>query len=470
MSYASQPSKGLLLTGSGILLSAAIAMAADDRQSTSNDSLAAQHQHLIREGGQASEAVSSSSVLRSNHGIEQISPETALGSASSSKWGEQANQRTQPSLGGPAPLAGQKTACLTKAFPGSVAWQVCVADMGIKGLWIGPVNLQRTPTSKWTTVLYQAGLAEIFVPYHGGTFRPYDLRFSMQLDEVTAQDAGSGMLITLTNETRPTVVAEVRDRGVGWLCKGSNSVATRRAQEFLVWGVQDGGNYDNIIQYGFRDDGTMTFRMGNTGYNKPDLSGEAHMHTGLWRVDMDLDGAGGDSAYLLQHGESLATGLKAVDVKTPLNIAGGRQWNALRFTSLLIEDAGTNKFGKKWGYEFVPMQAGTSRHFGFKESWTFKDFYVTVYNLSNLGWITNWASPDDYLLPDINGSSTNNADLVVWIKASAHHDPIDEDKSINDVSPNSFSGVTLVHWSGFNVEPHNLFDANPLGGPMRCGP
>jgi Cu2+-containing amine oxidase len=62
---------------------------------------------------------------------------------------------------------------------------------------------------------------------------------------------------------------------------------------------------------------------------------------------------------------------------------------------------------------------------------------------------------------------TNN-DLVVWVKASAHHDPIDEDRSQNDLSGGGITGVTLVHWSGFNVEPHNLFDTNPLGGPVSC--
>jgi len=24
-----------------------------------------------------------------------------------------------------------------------------------------------------------------------------------------------------------------------------------------------------------------------------------------------------------------------------------------------------------------------------------------------------------------------------------------------------------MHWSGFDLVPHNLFDANPLGGPHR---
>jgi hypothetical protein len=27
------------------------------------------------------------------------------------------------------------------------------------------------------------------------------------------------------------------------------------------------------------------------------------------------------------------------------------------------------------------------------------------------------------------------------------------------------TGITNVHWQGVSLEPHNLFDFNPLGGP-----
>ncbi|HEV7601158.1 MAG TPA: hypothetical protein VGO49_13030, partial [Bradyrhizobium sp.] len=90
---------------------------------------------------------------------------------------------------------------------------------------------------------------------------------------------------------------------------------------------------------------------------------------------------------------------------------------------------------------------------------------------SELGWITAWDKPDNYLLPMLNNpQSVNKKDLVVWIKTSAHHDPADEDRSAADLNTMNSTGVTLTHWSGFDVEPHNLFNANPLGGPTRCYP
>ena len=156
------------------------------------------------------------------------------------------------------------------------------------------------------------------------------------------------------------------------------------------------------------------------------------------------------------------------------NVEGTRRWNALQFTSLLIEDTATNAFGNRLGYEFTPVQTGISRHYGPEEAWTKNDVYVTRYNAAELAWADSnlpWVTPDLYLLPMLNNpESVNKKDLVVWIKTSVHHHPNDEDRSAADLGSEKSTGVTLAHWSGFDVEPHNLFNANPLGGPVRCWP
>jgi hypothetical protein len=355
-----------------------------------------------------------------------------------------------------------KTASLVKSFP-DVTWHVCATDMGRKSLWVGPVHLKRG-SGPWITVLKQAGLADIFVPYHTSFFRPYDLRWTSELDQVTQQDAPSGSLITLSAETMPTVIAEVRDRGVGWLCKDV-TMATRRAQEFVVWGVADGGNYDNIVQYSFQDDGGIAFRLGNTGYNSPTdpPPTEAHTHNGLWRIDIDLDGPN-NTAWLQRHIEVTPTPIHAQDLKIPFLNEGAHAWEAPEFSSVLIESATRNAFGNPLGYEFTPVQTGRARHYWYPEAWTRNDFYVTVYHSSELGWVQNWDEPDNYLIPSINGEWTVNTDLVVWVKSAAHHHPADEDRS----AAGGWNGVTLTHWSGVDMQPHDLFNANPLGGPASC--
>jgi len=439
----------------------------------SNERREAEHRRLTEEGERSSRVRPPlPSKPSPNNGIEDISIEKVLSVIGPSP---KENGRTvQDARGplGPSAVNPLKVACRMKAFL-EVKWIVCFHDMGKKALWIGPVLLQRTPSSPWIKVIHLAGLADIFVPYHLTNFRPYDLRWTTQLNQVTSADSGpSGNTVVLTNETLPTVVTEVRDRGIGWLCH-QTTAATRRAEEFLVWGISDAGNYDNIIQYGFRDDGTMTFRMGNTGYNSPGSPFENHMHNGLWRVDMDINGALGDTAYWLRHIEPFPLLPQATEYKFPFNVEGRRVWSGPRFTSVLVEDAAVNFFGNKLGYEFMPIQQGVSRHFDTQELWTQRDFYVTRYDPNELGWIadsgttvstiygpivgTGWNNPDNYLLPQIsNLQSTNNKDLVTWVKAAVHHAPTDEDRS------SGIDNVTLTHWSGFDLVPHNLFDANPL--------
>ncbi len=84
-------------------------------------------------------------------------------------------------------------------------------------------------------------------------------------------------------------------------------------------------------------------------------------------------------------------------------------------------------------------------------------------------WRYTWYSPDDYLPRYVGDSqivgSTGDG-IAVWYIGSAHHDPSDLD---NQKGSGDRTGVTLVHWSGFDMEPHDLFDYNPLGGPPKCG-
>lgn len=372
----------------------------------------------------------------------------------------------------------QNSTCLQKTFPvtvagsGGVAWYVCVTDMGRKGLWVGPAYVKRSAATPWLQVLHQAGLADIFVPYHDlDDFRPYDLLFTQGLSVVTQADAGeNGSPVSLVPGRPPTVVAEVRERGIAWLCKNQPLNLARRGEEFVLWGVIDGGNYDNLMHYSFRDDGTIEFRAGHTGYISSARPTATHIHTSLWRVDIDLNGSFGDSAYLVSHREPLPTNpLQAVDVEVPFNGGreGGARWAAEERTALLVQDSATNPAGvNRIGYEFVHLRNGTSRHFGPGEEWTRSDFFVAQYRFNELAWINSTLLPANYLPAQVaDGQSVMNQDLVVWMLSSTHHEPHDE-----DLSNTGDRGITLVHWSGFNMEPHNLFAANPLGGQEACGP
>jgi len=392
-------------------------------------------------------------------------------------------------------------ACLEVSFP-ETGWRTCISNQGRRSLTLGPTDLRRGPGAPWMRVLREAGVAEIFVPYHSFTFRLYDMSqgtAAQSLMPMSAADAGpNGSLVTLSGQAIPQVAAEFNDRGIAWLCKGNLQQQVRRGQELALWGVFDAQNYDFIIDYRLRDDGSLGFRLGATGFNNPYVpplsTTDAHMHSVLWRADVDLNGSGGDSAKTLSHREGPqqqppGLSLFAQDVEEPFN--GGREgtmvWDPTKFLTVAIEDETRNAHGNPISYELHAQPEGLSRHYGEesgivarKEKFTKFDFAVTRYKESEREAFfdtrnVRWLDPDEYLLGSTpfagfgvsDADSITDTDVVLWYRASVHHDPHDEDHAPGDPN-NLMTGITLVHWAGFDLVPRNVFDFNPLGGPSRA--
>ena len=392
----------------------------------------------------------------------------------------------------------QPHACIEVSFP-ETGWRTCISNQGRRSLTLGPTDLRRGPGAPWMRVLREASVAEIFVPYHSFTFRLYDTQqaSASSLMPMSAADAGpNGSTITLSGQSIPQAAVELNDRGVAWLCKGIVQQQVRRGQELALWGVLDAQNYDFIIDYRLRDDGSIGFRLGATGFNNPYFpplsTTDAHMHSALWRADIDLNGSGGDSAMTVSHREGPrqppVNSLFSQDVEEPFN--GGREgtlvWDPTQFLSILIEDETTNVHGNHIGYEVHAKPEGLSRHYGAEagltsrqERFTKFDFAVTRYKETERDAFfdtpnVRWLDPDVYLLGAApfagfgvsDAETVTDTDLVLWYRASVHHDPHDEDHAPGDPD-NLMTGITFVHWAGFDLLPRNLFDFNPLGGPSR---
>ena len=172
------------------------------------------------------------------------------------------------------------------------------------------------------------------------------------------------------------------------------------------------------------------------------------MHNFTWRLDIDLNGAGGDSAIWTSHNEIFALGQNssATDDAELIPVEQGLVWNPKKFNTLRVEDS-TLKNGstppRATSYEFVPMRGGTSRH---TELFTKKDFWVTRYN------------PDQFLAKDLPNyvsqrQSTDKQDIVIWYTGSEHHEEHSRDEDKNTVP---------VLWAGFELVPNNLFDHTPF--------
>ena len=153
-------------------------------------------------------------------------------------------------------------------------------------------------------VLWDGRISEIFVPYHDGSPRYYDVtNFTFNLTSVSAADCpaqGGGSPIAAN------VCKEVRDRGLLW----KDYALVRRGQELSLWGALGAGNYNYVMEWIFRDDGMLIGRVGATAVNLPSKPLMTHVHNPMWRLDVDLNGASGDSAAEMIHTES---GLNGID-------------------------------------------------------------------------------------------------------------------------------------------------------------
>jgi len=329
-------------------------------------------------------------------------------------------------------------------FKSGSRWHLTVNAVRQFGLVITGASFQKSPGSPFIYVLFDGRLGEIFVPYHQGTNRFPDILFDypcLTLDQ--ADFPPPRRIIGGAMQTRK-ICKEVREY-LAWM----TDARARYGQEVVYFSVLNAANYDYIIEWTFRDDGAILVRGGSTG---PKLGGSpvGHMHNFTWRLDIDLNGAGGDSASLTSHNEDLTITpgpgvVNSTDEKDLMSVEGGLVWNPRNFNTLLIVDK-TLKNGnnRATGYELVPMRSGTARHI---EDFTQKDFWVTKYD-----------SAQSFLADNLpmyvqNRQSTVNQDIVIWYTGSEHHENNSRDEDKNTVP---------VIWTGFDLVPQNLFNGTPF--------
>jgi primary-amine oxidase len=221
----------------------------------------------------------------------------------------------------------------------------------------------------------------------------------------------------------------------------------RRGEELVLWGVLHAGNYDYIIEWTFQDDGTFSGRMGSTGPTRRKTPTQGHMHNFTWRLDIDLNGADGDTVHWTRHRESVQTetdpGTTATDSEALVSTETSLLWNPTEFTTVAVTDATLqNANGRPTAYELIPFRWGTARH---REAFTKADFWITRYKPTEL----LAAKLPSYM----NSEAVGRQDVVLWYTGSAHHEEGMRDEDSNTVP---------VKWVGFTLKPKNLFAGTPL--------
>jgi primary-amine oxidase len=329
------------------------------------------------------------------------------------------------------------------AGPEVTHWRICWETVPGNGLLIHWAYFRKSPGSKWLFLLWDARVSEIFVPYHTGSPRYYDVGYMFPLTPIGPTDCPSAAGGTVL---AGNVCKEVHERGLSW--KSDSDVY--RGEEIVLWSALAAANYNYVIEWTFRDDGIIMGRVGATSHNLPSREMETHVHNPIWRLDVDLDGWPNDSVYLGTHTENLP-GPTATDTEPAIAVEGSFQWDPHKFHSLDVYDKSlTNGKGDRTSYQLIPLPTGgLSRH---QEAFTQKDFWATRYKWSEMS-ASNLPS---YISPP---EPIKDSDIVLWYKGSVHHHPRDED---GEIVNGYWHGVALVMWTGFILKPHNLFDRTPF--------
>lgn len=349
---------------------------------------------------------------------------------------------TAPALGKEIPeVTGDCRNAVVTRFPRTGTevsrWQLCWEEGRGTGPVIYKVFFRPSPSAKLIEVFNDARLGEIFVPYHAGEPRYFDVSdYGFPMIPLSQKDCPRSPQRRLLGAGR-LMCQEFRDRGIAW----KSDELVRRGEEMVLWGVIDAGNYNYIVEWTFRDEGSILARVGSTG---PKLHGpddeEGHMHTFTWRLDFDIAGPGRDQVLINRH---LETGARAKDKEQLVTKEAGFVWNPFEFNAISITDTQTvNANQRRMSYKLIPARTGNARH---KESYTKKDFWVTTFKATEV-------SPVD-INRYVNNQNVANTDIVLWYTASAHHtdNMRDEDRQ-----------TVPVIWTGFELQPQNIFNGTPF--------
>jgi primary-amine oxidase len=356
----------------------------------------------------------------------------------------------------------------TVAFKSGSKWHLTVNAMNKFGLIITGASFQKSPTEKYTYVLHDGRLAEIFVPYHTGDPNYRDISFFsfLPMPLNPAKFPPPREIIG----TDKLICKEVRNY-LAWMDAFGDffqDPRVRYGQEVVYFSVLRAAYYAYIMEWTFRDDGTILVRAGSTGPKSPGFAERGHIHNFTWRLDIDLNGAKGNSAYWTSHEEQRMAPFGAQDEEVLIPMEASFVWDPEKFNTLEIRaNALKNGKGHPTSYELVPMRTGTARHYNPLYPWTLADFWVTQYNPSQLQAVDGKTSQSlplpslaDYILPP---KPTDKQDLVIWYTGSEHHEGAGTGgASATNNSRDEDSNTVPILWTGFELDPKNLFDGTPF--------
>lgn len=330
-------------------------------------------------------------------------------------------------------------------FSATTSWNVCWTYVTGYGLVLGPVSFKRPGGFKPLSIIAQASVAQIFVPYATGDPRYYDTSFGFPNAGIAPNLCPKGTLLDAGS-----ACLEHRDRDTDWMFPSGAVPSGRRGEEAVLWSVLYAANYLYIEEWGFQDDGVFWGRVGATGQNLPGVETESHTHDYVWRVVPRLAGRGNSVNYVgINEPVNQPT---APDVSLRIAHPTSIVWNPQKFDQVEVYAPGvTNGRGDTTSYRLMPLPvAGLAHH---QEAFTQADLWATKGDPLE----TDAASLPVYVKEK---ASLVNADIALWYRGSFRHQPRDEDGYYD--SGGNWIGTTHTLWTGFIFMPRNLFDSSPF--------
>jgi primary-amine oxidase len=377
---------------------------------------------------------------------------------------------------------------------------------------------------KLRPILYRGSLSELFVPY-GDPSDGWSFRNVFDMGEVglgwmanslepgtmcpahaTLVDAAFATEKGMVREIPRAIAIYERDGGMLWSHNDYEHIEARRARELVVSYVATAGNYDYGLNWIFHQDGCLEAEVVLTGIMSakgvadesvrenghqqsryghlvsPFIEAVHHQHFFNFRLDMDVDGAAGNSVVemntqavrdktelnqrtALVMTESLLRTER--DGQRSLDLTANRKWK-------VISASTRNRLGQLTGYMLVPGENSVpyvapnslaAKRAGFTNS----HIWVTRYDARQMnaaGRYVFLSSGDDGLpIWTKANRSIESEDVVLWYTMGITHIPRPEEWPLMP-----------VHRAGFKLMPCGFFDRNPaldvpkLNKPERTAP
>jgi len=359
--------------------------------------------------------------------------------------------------------------------------------------------------ARWRKVLHRASLSEMSVPY-GDPDPQWRWRAAFDVGEY-----GLGLLSTsfekgldapahalLRDEVLPgddgtprilprAVAMYERDGGVlyrHWDFVTGKTISTR-AREFVISFVAAIGNYDYLVSWVFRNDGSLRSECDLTGMMltkgvpalaetnhrrpatghlvAPRIEAVNHQHFFSFRLDFDIDGAGNNSVMETatsptpsDAGNAFAMTERALtselEALRSLDLPSGRKWR-------IVNPGARNALGSAPGYLLVPGENAPS--YAQPDNPERRRAAFVDHHL----WVTRYRSDERFSAGDYPNQSdkreglpnfvSDNApltseDVVLWYTLGVTHIPRPEDWPIMP-----------AHRTGFTLMPAGFFNRNP---------